>query len=161
MKKNLLLLAYSLFISFSAFAQSKAGIKNNIKLDIWGDVTVNKAYLVYDEDKPVPAGNQAKLNQKIYLVLELNKSWVENTEHLVNIGGQEVITASTGAEVLRSADLFEKLETIKAEDAKYIKFHAVITNMTKPFPFFTVKFRVWDKNGLSEITGSYTMKMVK
>lgn len=138
-------------------AASATQIKNGIKLTATGGVVVDKAYLLFEDGSSVAAGNQVEVNQKILLVLEIQKGWVAVDDN-VQIGGKEIITTSSGDLVIKSEDFFANLKTISVEDSKYITLKAVITNQTKYYPYFVVKFEVWDKQGKGKIIGSYRFK---
>ena len=120
-----------------------------------GGIKLVKAYLFYDDQSKVPAGNTAKLNQQVNMLLKVAPDgWAEKDGN-VQIGAYEKITTNTGQKILEEKDLFATLDSISPADAQFITLKAVITSMTKKFSYFQVSFRVWDKQGTAEIKGSY------
>jgi hypothetical protein len=154
----MLLIAIITF-SFASTAQKPAAtaIKNNIKI-VSDGLKVTKAYLTDEE------GNELKLNKSrvgktIHLNLEVS-GWMSN-EGKVNLGASEKIITDKNLLVLYEDDLFPGKTDYEEADAKYINLKAVITSSSGDIKFFTVKFRVWDKNNGNNVTGSYTFSLVK
>lgn len=133
-------------------------IKNGITLKTTGGVVMDKAYLEFNDGSPVsPPSNSTDVGKEIFLVLEIKTGWVPVKDN-IQIGAKEKIVTATGEILLESDDLFKDMATISVEDAKYLRLKAVITNQTKPIPFFIVNFEVWDKQGPGKIKGSYKFK---
>ncbi len=165
-----LLLCLALFTqAFTVAAQVKSAVKlpakttaaasgtykNGIKLKLKG-FKVSEAALYFDDGSSVPADNKVALNQRINLRLIVESGWSES-EGMVFPGGTERIRLSTGAVVLDSEDLFKAYDEtgVSVTDARYITLKAVITEIKNKRHYIIVTFRVWDKKGTAEITGSY------
>ncbi len=146
-------------ISFTSLSQvsNTASIKNGIKIKTDG-LTVSKAYLT-DEAGKEKKLNATALNEAIYVKLEISGWFVKNGK--VNLGASEKITTDKNLLILYEDDLFPGKTDYDAEDAKYIHVKAIITSIQGDIKFFTVKFRVWDKNNGNEITGTYTFSITK
>lgn len=137
-------------------SKDATSIRNNIQLTS-NKVQVKSAYLLYAESgQRVPSGNTTDLGQKIKLVLEIGDGWIQKNGK-VSIGASEQISTSSGQEVVNAEDLFAAYnETgIDPVDAKIISLNAMITKEMGEIDHYNVKFRVWDKYGDAEITGSY------
>jgi len=78
---------------------------NGIKLNIKG-FKVKEATLYFDDDTKVPADNKVDLNQRINMLIIIDSGWTVENEK-VYLGGSELIKLNTGAEVLKSDDLFK------------------------------------------------------
>jgi hypothetical protein len=138
-------------------SQQVTNVTNNIKM-VSNGFKVESAYLVFEDETPVPNDNKIDLNQKVNLRIIIDSGWT-----LVNgkvyPGGSEKIILSTGAVVLKSDDLFAAYtETgVDEADARYITLKAVITKMEDKSKHAIITFKVWDKKGRNTITGSYKL----
>lgn len=142
-------------VKSSTVVKDGTTITNNITLDAKG-VKVKKATLLLPDNSPVSDDNMVNLNQKVKLLLVIEDGWeLKNGKNF--IGGSEKIVASNGQVVVDAADLFADYTTtgIDPEDAKLISLSAVITQEAGSSSYYEVTFRVWDKAGTGEITGSY------
>lgn len=130
---------------------------NDIDIKVKGDVKVFSAYLVYgDDESRVSASNKTTIGRPVKIVLNIDGGWkVEDGE--IAIGASEVIETNTGELVLNSGDMFQQYTGMQPAMGNLIKLKAVITEMTKNYDHFVVNFRVWDKKGNGEITGSYKL----
>lgn len=139
---------------------SKSGSKfrNGIQLKETG-LKVEQAYLVNEEGSLISNENKIDVNQKVILKM-LMGGWKEEAGK-VYIGAKEKLTTSEGNIILDTDDLFiDYPEGVSAADAKIITLSAVITKLDKPYDFIVVEFRVWDKKGGGEVTGSYKLYLV-
>lgn len=134
---------------------STSKIRNDIELKTKG-IKVSQAFLLYDDGSLVPETNVAKVNQRITLRLILEEGWKEENGK-VEIGASEKITTNTGEILVDEPDLFANTGQVNAEDARAITLYAVITRLDKLYDYFLVSFRVWDKKGDAEVTGSYKL----
>jgi hypothetical protein len=132
-------------------------LKNGIKLKIKG-FKVKEASLYFDDESTVPQDNKIEINQRVNMLLVIESGWSE-LDGKVYPGGSEVIKLNTGREVLRSDDLFKAYDEtgVSPADAKYITLKAIITQLDDKKKYVIVTFRVWDKKGTAEITGSYKL----
>ncbi|MGZ3852858.1 MAG: hypothetical protein ACXVBX_08710 [Flavisolibacter sp.] len=129
-------------------------IANDISIATSGGVELNRTFLSYESDEPVPSSNTTSVGKAIYLNLVLSKGWKEEMGE-VSIGASQKISTDDGTVVLDNADLFDNYKSISAEDAKYIKIKAVVNKLTPNIKYFIVDYKVWDKNGSGMIKGSY------
>jgi hypothetical protein len=138
----------------SAIVATKT-FENGIQMKIKG-FTVKEAALYLDDESKLPADNKVELNQRINLQIVIEKGWTE-VEERVYPGGSQIIKLSDGYEVLKSADLFVSYDEtgVTKEDARYITLNAIITNIKNKKNAVMVSFKLWDKKGSSEITGTY------
>lgn len=156
--KKLVLSALFLACTAIAFAQ-KPEISNGIILKTSPTVKVIKAYLYYDDLRPVPDSNTAKLNENLNLLIKLQPgAWVVK-DGFVKLGASEKITTNTGALVSEEKDLFAGLKKINPEDARFINLKASMESMTGPVEYLLVSFKVWDKQGTAQISGSFKMRL--
>jgi hypothetical protein len=128
---------------------------NGITMNIKG-FKVSAALLRFDNDSKVPDDNTVELNDRINMLITIDSGW-RVSGGKVFPGGSEIIKLNTGAEVLRSDDLFKSYEETGVDpgDAKYITLKAIITKLDDKKKYIIVNFRVWDKKGPAELTGSY------
>jgi hypothetical protein len=134
------------------------GYANGIQLDVKG-FTVKSAYLVFEDQKRVPADNKIDLNQQVSMRIILTTGFKE-IDGKVFPGGSEKIVLSTGDVILESNDLFTAYDAVGVSpaDAKYITMKAVITEIKDKNNAVIVSVKVWDKKSAdNEITGSYTL----
>lgn len=131
-------------------------IRNRIELHTKGSMKVSQAFLLYDDGTLVPASNSTSVNQPVKLRLIIDEGFTESNGK-VEIGASERIETNTGELVLDEKDLFRDLGGVEPERAKALTLDAVITRLDKLYDYFTVSFRVWDKNGKGEVSGSYKL----
>ena len=119
---------------------------------------VTEAYLLFDDASSVPANNSVALNQRVNLVLRIKSGWAER-EGKVFPGGTEQMKTADGKVFLKSVDVFKDYDEIGVTtvDAEYITLKAIINRLDTKNSSVTVSFRVWDKKGVGEITGSYRL----
>lgn len=162
-KLRLIIFSLLLFCCQLVTAQLKPGtkvvtkIKNGIKLNNKGFV-VSSAVLYFEDGSSVPETNKVALNQKVVMLLMIEGGWSER-DGMVFPGGTEEIKLNTGKVILTSDDLFKSYDEtgVSVKDARYLSLKAVITEMSNKKNYVIVKFRVWDKKGTAEITGSYKL----
>jgi hypothetical protein len=131
-------------------------IRNGIELKTKGDLKVSQAFLLFEDGSLVPSSNEAKVNQEVNLRLIIEGGFKQNNG-MVEIGASERIETSTGQVLLDEKDLFRTLGEIEAARAEALTLKAVITRLDKLYDYFLVSFRVWDKKGNGEVTGSYKL----
>ncbi len=140
-------------------AEFKNGIRvsNDIAIEANG-VQVEKAYLLFENGEAVPSGNIVDFSQPVKLILHIDKGWKEEKEK-VFLGAAEKIESGNDV-LLDAADLFEQYtDGLSAKDANVISLTATIRlrEAIQPLTTFLVTFRIWDKKGGGEITGSYKL----
>jgi hypothetical protein len=129
-------------------------ILNDVSIETAGGVEINRAFLSYETDEKVPSSNITSIGKPIYLNLDIKKGWKEEMGE-VSIGASQKVSTDDGTILLDDGDLFEKYNSISAEDAKYIKLKAVVNKAAPSIKFFVVDYKVWDKKGKAMIKGSY------
>ena len=168
--KNVLFLPAAIFFASCTFTVEKESavdenvqgtnvaskIRNGIELQSKGNLNVSQAFLLFDDGSLVPSSNQANVNQQVNLRLIIEEGFTESNGK-VEIGAAEKIETNTGQVLLDEKDLFHDLGEIEPERAKMLTLNAVITRLDKLYDYFVVSFRVWDKKGDNEITGSYKL----
>jgi len=155
------LFASLLFISCELNVNTPAGdssgdkIRNGIKLKEKG-LIVEQAFLLFEDGKLIPAGNKIEVGQWVGLRLIVN-GW-QKSDGKVFLDAEEQITTSDGKQLLDQQNLFkEYADGLASEDAKALTLSARITAIDKLYDFFTVTFRVWDKQNQNEVSGSYKL----
>jgi len=135
--------------------KTSSKIRNGIQLKANG-LKVEQAFLTYEDGTLVTNENKIDVNQKVVLRLIMD-GWKEENGKVM-IGATEKLTTSKGQTILDTEDLFGAYpEGVDAKDAKYITLSAVITRLDELYDHFLVEFRVWDKKGGGDVTGSYKL----
>lgn len=138
-----------------AKGKSLAKIRNGIRLKEKG-LKIEQAYLTYEDGSLVSNDNKIDLNQKVIIRLIID-GWKEENGRVMP-GATEKLTTSEGQVFLDEKDLFASYtDGVDAKDAKHITLSAVITRLDKLYDYFLVEFRVWDKKGGGELSGSYKL----
>lgn len=141
----------------SAGSNSKSKIRNNIQLNATG-LKVEQAFLLLDDGTLVGDDNQVKVNDRVNLRLIIS-GWKEENGYVFPDADEKIIT-SEGDVLVDDKNLFAKYDSgILSKDAEYITLMATITEVNKLFDYFLVSFRVWDKKGNGEVTGSYKLHL--
>jgi hypothetical protein len=135
--------------------QTDTKIRNDIQLQTSG-LKVSQAFLLYEDGTLVPPENVTNVGKPLKLRLIIDDGWNKEDGN-VYIGASERIETSDGQVLLDEKDLFADMASVKAEDAKYISLTANISRLDKLYDYFLVSFRVWDKKGSGEVTGSYKL----
>jgi hypothetical protein len=128
---------------------------NGIALQAKG-VNVSRAFLLYDNSTLVPPGNKTSEGRTVRLRLMTDRGWVVE-DGKVSLGASETIRTDKGQVVLDEKDLFAQTPLLDARAAKAITLTATISKLSRHHNHFIVSFRVWDKRGSGEITGSYKL----
>jgi hypothetical protein len=130
---------------------------NGIKIKSKGFV-IKEASLYFDDERPVLEDNRVELNERVNMLIIIDSGW-HQVNGQVYPGGSEVIKLNTGKEVLNSGDLFAAYDQtgVSPADARYIILKAKMTEMADKDKYVIVTFRVWDKKGNAELTGSYKL----
>lgn len=140
-------------------SQSLSTASQNIRNDVSvkGDgLTVQQAFLMFEDGRLVPQDNKVEVGQQVNLRLII-AGW-ETKNGKVLLDASEKITTDDGQVILDEKDLFAAYpDGVDAAAAGVITLSAVITRVDKLFKYFEVSFRVWDKAGSDNITGSYKL----
>jgi len=151
----LLFVSCEVKVNTPAAEGSGGKIRNGIQLKENG-LKVEQAFLLFEDGKLMPADNKVDVGQWVGLRLILN-GW-QKKEGKVFVDAEEQITTSDGKQLLDQKNLFKDYaEGLSSEDAKALTLSARITAIDKLYDYFTVTFRVWDKQSQKEISGSYKL----
>jgi hypothetical protein len=134
-------------------------IKNDIEVEA-KDVKVKEVYLANANGTPLQK-NEARLYEKIYVVIKLDTGWTKiNGKSYVGAG--ERISTSEGTVVVDAEDIFKdnEAEGFSPKDAAVISLSAVITRKAEGIDNYAVQFKAWDKKGAGEVKGKYKFKIV-
>jgi len=117
---------------------------------------VEQAFLLFEDGKLIPPGNKVEVGQWVGLRLIVN-GW-RKKDGKVFVDAEEQITTSDGKQLLDQRNLFKDYaDGLSSVDAKALTLSARITSIDKLYDYFTVTFRVWDKQDQNEISGSYKL----
>lgn len=130
-------------------------ISNGIALQT-KDIKVSRAFLLYENSTLVPPGNTTTEGRVVKLRLVVDSGWAEK-DGRVSLGASETIRTDKGQVVLEEEDLFAATPLLDARAARAITLTATISKLGRQHNNFIVSFRVWDKRGPAEITGSYKL----
>lgn len=135
-----------------------ATIKNDIDLDAKG-VKVKEAYLM-NKDRNLLTSNEASVGEDIRCVVVLDTGWTKY-DGKSYIGASEKIISGSGKVVLDEADLFKDYTEsgVSSTDAEVLSVLASITRKEPGIDDYKVQFRMWDKKGSGEVTGSFKFKV--
>jgi hypothetical protein len=127
-------------------------IRNGIQLKATG-LSVSQAFLLDQNGNLVNDDNTVKVNEYLNLRLIIDDWTVKDGK--VKLGASEKVETSDKELVLDEKDLFASINEVDPVDAKAITLKVVLQRVTKLYDYYLVSFRVWDKNGTGEVTGSY------
>lgn len=130
---------------------------NQITLLPQGGLRVSDAYLTTAAGNLVGSQNRVQPGQPVFLHLAV-QGWLVK-DNLVSPGATQTITTSKGEPVLASDDLFAGMPAIEKKEAANLRLKAHITKNRSDIPYYTVRFRIWDKWGKGEVSGQYTFSM--
>ena len=142
-------------VTSSVTEKNGTTLTNNITLSSRG-FKVKKATLLLPDNSRVSDDNVVEMNKNIKLVLFIDEGWKLKNGRAFG-GASEKMSADDGTVVVNAEDLFADYTTtgFSAEDAKVVSLSVIVTKENRTVKYYTVKFRVWDKNGDGEITGDY------
>jgi hypothetical protein len=135
----------------------KAGagkIRNGIKLNAKG-VTVEQAFLTYEDGSLVDESNTTSVNRKIKINFVVS-GWKEE-DGKVALEANEKVTTSDGDVIMDEKELFSGggLTTVSAEDAQFPRLSVVVNQVNKLYDFYLVSFRIWNRGTDQSIEGEY------
>jgi hypothetical protein len=130
-------------------------IRNGIELKANG-VKISQAFLLYEDGTLVNEDNVVGVNQRVDLRLIVDEGFqVREGKH--SIGISEKIETNTREVVLDERDLFADSAPVEARQPQLLTISAIITRIDKLYDYFLVSFRVWDKYGMGQVSGSYKL----
>ena len=136
-------------------SSSSIKTRNDIQIQAKG-LDVKQAFLLFEDGKLVPENNATAVGMPVNLRIVIDGGW-QQKEGAVHLGASERIETSDGNVLLDEKDLFKNISPVRPEEAQYITLTANISQLDKLYDYFLVSFRVWDKNGNGEVTGSYKL----
>ena len=152
---SLLFISCEVKVNTPAAEGSGGKIRNEIQLKEKG-LIAEQAFLLFEDGKLIPPGNKIDVGQWVGLRLILNGWQKQNGK--VFVDAEEQITTNDGKQLLDQKNLFKDYaDGLSSEDAKALTLSARITAIDKLYDYFTVTFRVWDKQSQNEISGSYKL----
>lgn len=129
-------------------------IRNGIELH-QKELSVSQAYLQFEDGVLVPNDNKVELKQRVVMKLIID-GWKKEGDKIF-AGASEIIATSDRQVMVNKEDLFADYKDGMSADNPGITLSAVINGIDKLYDYFLVSFRVWDKKGTGEVTGSYKL----
>jgi hypothetical protein len=131
---------------------------NDITMKIKG-FKISEAGLYFEDGTKVPIGNTVDLNQQVILYIVIDSGY-NTINDKVFPACSENISFINGKTILKNDDLFAAYtDGVSAADGKYISIKAVITQIDNKDQWIVVSFKMWDRKGTSNITGSYKLRI--
>ena len=149
-------------VSSSTVEKDGAIITNGVDITTKG-VKIEKVGLFLPDDSRLSDDNLVSLGEKIKMVILIDSGWVVEDGKSF-IGASEKISNNLGEVAVKAEDIFSDYTEsgIEAADAKAISLSAVITDIGNGgADHYVVEFRIWDKKGTAEISGSYKFYLKK
>lgn len=137
---------------------SRAQILNRVTVHESGGLKISRAFLTTESGELLNARNRISVGETVYLNLVVAQGWMAENG-VVSPGASQTITTGEGEPVLSSPDLFGGNAPIEEAKAGQIRLKTIITNSRPDTRTFVVRYRVWDKKGSGEVTGSYQLHM--
>lgn len=134
-------------------------IRNNIQLNVQGDLKVLQAFMLRTNGSLVNDSNNVKVGEMIELRL-LVEGWKGKNDSIA-LGGSEKIVTNDGTSVLDAPDLFKNQHAIPLNKAEMIRMQATITKQEKAYQFYKTDFKVWNKDADQSLTGSYKINILQ
>lgn len=153
-----------LFIFFACNTQVKyptanGNIHNGIRLKANG-VVVEQAFLTYEDGTPVDESNTTSLNKKIKINF-IVQGWQEQDGQVL-LEANEKVTSSDGDVIMDEKELFSKggMKTLSAVDAQFPRLTVEVSGRHKPYEYYLVSFRIWNKETDQWIEGEYKFHLI-
>ncbi|RPD48264.1 hypothetical protein DRJ53_10995 [Paracnuella aquatica] len=134
--------------------EATAKIRNNIEVQASG-VTLEQAYLTYDDGTLVSEDNVTNVNKKLVLNLVVDGWQVQDGK--VHLEASEKLATSEGEVLLDEPALFSKsgLQALSPQDARYLRLNIVVTGINELSDYYEVTFKVWNTYTQQFIYGTY------
>jgi hypothetical protein len=132
-------------------------IRNGITLKE-NHLKVSQAFLLREDDGTLlPESNEVGVNKQILMRLIIDSGFT-NVGEKVFPGAAEKVETSDGKVLMDEKDLFSAYpDGVSKKDAGTIGLYVKITSIDKLYDYYLVSFRVWDKKGTADVTGSYKL----
>lgn len=141
-----------------AQTNSRAQILNGITVHESGGLVISRAFLATESGELLNARNLLSAGETVYLNLIVAQGWMAENG-FVSLGASQTITTDKGEPVLSSPDLFAGHAQVEEAKAGQIRLKTVLTNSRSDTRTFVVSYRVWDKNGGGEVSGSFQLHL--
>lgn len=136
--------------------RNRSRIRNNIAIETTGGVTVEQAFLTYEDDGSfVSDSNATTINKPVKLNMVV-KGW-KAKEGKVFLDAAQTITTSDGDLVLDKKGMLDHLGGLSPNDAQYLRFQFVITRVYKIFDYFQVEVMARNKTFDQQVKASFQM----
>lgn len=129
-------------------------IRNGIKLNAKG-VTVEQAFLTYEDGALVDETNSTSVNRKLKINFVI-KGWKAENDQ-VALEANEKVVANDGEVILDEKELFSGggLKTVSKEDAQYPRLTVVVNQVNKLYDYYLVTFKLWNRGTDQSVEGEY------
>jgi hypothetical protein len=131
-----------------------------ITLQQKGGLLVSKAFLTNRQGNLLYPDHTVRVGDTVVLTVAVQKGWVLKNG-TASPGASQTIVTDLDEPVLQSGDLFAQMKTVPAAKAKHLQLQAIISKTRPDIPYYTVHFRIWDKNGEGVVKGQYRLNMAK
>jgi hypothetical protein len=146
--------------SAGALTVSPAPSLHGITLQQKGGLLVSKAYLTNLQGNLLQRGNMVRVGDTVLLAIAVQKGWVLKNG-TASPGASQTIVTDLDEPVLQSADLFAQMKAVPAAEATHLQLKAIVSKTRPDIQYYTVHFRIWDKNGEGELKGQYRLNMIQ
>ena len=146
--------------STGSLTVSPAPSLHAITLQQKGGLLVSKAFLTNRQGNLLHRGNTVRVGDTVVLTLAVQEGWVLKNG-TASPGASQTIVTDLNEPVLKSGDLFAQMKTVPAAKAAHLQLQAIVSKTRPDIPYYTVHFRIWDKNGEGEVKGQYRLNMAK
>lgn len=133
---------------------SNATILHGIVVHQKGGLEISQAFLSHADGTFINNRNNVRLGEVVYLNLVVKGGWMAEGDS-VAVGAAQNIVAENGQPVLSSPDLFANAGKIYKAKAAHLLLKTTLTKASSGAQKFLVNYRVWDKMGPGEASGSY------
>ncbi len=113
--------------------------------------------MLHSDGSEIGDDNTVAVGEEILCRLFIS-GWKE-VDGRVKLGATQTATTADGTVVIEQPDLFASLESASPEDAGVVTINATVTESNEQIRDLTVKFKVWDKNANTDVTGSYSFHL--
>ncbi len=129
-------------------------IRNGIKVNAKG-VTVEQAFLTYEDGSLLDENNTTNVNRKLKINFVI-KGWKENGGKVALEANEKVVT-NDGDIVLDKKELFTGggMPNVSIQDAQFPRLSVVVNQVTKLYDYYLVTFKMWNRGTDQSVEGEY------
>jgi hypothetical protein len=132
-------------------------IRNGITLKS-NILKVSQAFLVDENGAKLEDNNLINSNQYVTLRLIVDSGWIA-TNGNVRIGAAQKCVTSDGTVISDEKDLFADVTEVPVADAGILTLQVHVENPVKLYDYYQVDFKIWDKIGAGEASGTYRFNL--